>query len=99
MTEKTSKFMKYLKECKKMDIRNIDNYRYDILYKKNKIAIILCEDGNDYIYLIFDINRYFKEQSFNVKGYYNTHVLDDKIQCINDIQNKINIKKIIYKKN
>lgn len=94
MTEKTNKFIKYLKEYKKIDIRNdIDNYQYDILYNSDKIAIILCEDGNDYIYLIFDINSYFNNKCINVEGYYNTHILDDKIQCLSDIKNRIDIKK------
>lgn len=70
----------------------IKYYRYDIIYNNEIIAIILCEDRNDCIFLIFDVKNYL--MGFNVEydifGYYNTYECEQRKECLDYIEKEIN---------
>lgn len=92
MTENVKKLINNIYKNKKININKKYNYRYDIKHNNIIFGIILCEDGNDYICLIFDVKRYL--MSFNTEyhifGYYNTFYPKEREECINIIEKKIN---------
>lgn len=92
MTEKTKKFIEYIISKNILVKEVVYNFRYDILFKDRLIAIILCEDKNDCIYLIFDIKNYLMEFNtrYNIFGYYNIHEKIEKRKCIHYIKKEIN---------
>lgn len=92
MSSKTLKFINYIKNYENIEIQEIYNlFRYNIKYRNNIIGIILCENNNDYIYLIFDVKC---ENIIN--GYYNTHFIKEWIKCIKHIKKQIVIAETIY---
>ena len=92
MTEKTKKFIQYLKTLNFIDIEEKDNnYEHYIIYENKIIGIILHEYGNDFIYLIFDVLSYIStvKNSYDIFGYYNTHFKKQKKECIYFIKKEL----------
>lgn len=91
MSEKTHAFIKTIIN-KNIKVEEKIKYRYDVIYNKKTIAIILCEDNNDFVYLIFDIQRYLNpfEKSCDIFDYYNTHYKRERKKCLYYIKKEIN---------
>lgn len=92
MSEKTIKFINNIVNKNIKIEETINIYRYDIIYNNKIIGIILCENNNDYIYLIFDVDRYLKpfNKSYDIFGYYNTHDKKERKKCLYYIKKEIN---------
>lgn len=101
MTENVKILINNIYKNKNININKKYNYRYDIKYNNIILGIILYENGNDCICLIFDVKNYL--MNFNTKyhifGYYNTFYSEKREECINVIEKKINKIKYQFKKN
>lgn len=91
MSEKTKAFIKTIINKNIKVEEKINMYRYDIIYNKKIIAIILCENENDCIFLIFDIQKYLNpfEKSCYIFDMYNTHYKKERKKCLYYIKKKI----------
>lgn len=92
MTKNVKIFINNMYKNKIININKKNNYRYDIKHNNIILAIILCEDGNDCICLIFDVKRYLL--NFNIEyhifGYYNTFYKEEREECIKYIKKELN---------
>lgn len=85
---------------KKIPVKEvIKSFRYDIVINNIIIAIILCENRNDFIFLIFDVKRYLTDCccEYEIFGYYNVYKRSERRKCLNHIKKEINKYKKIVK--
>ena len=74
--------MEELNKIQNINIEEIEFLVYYIKSNNRKIGTILCETGNDCIYIEF-------EDNINMYEYYNIYFYEEKEKCKNLIKNKL----------